>query len=57
MTNTAAPRFALIDAREGLVVEPFAAERHLCGSGWSRPGVTLFSHPADVAHLRDLIIN
>jgi hypothetical protein len=56
MINTA-PQFALIDAREGLIIEPFSAERHLCGSGWSRPGVTLFSHPADVAHLRDLIVN
>ena len=51
------PKFALVEVEGGYVVEPFSKERHICEYGWTYNGVTLFSDPEDVEHLRDQILN
>lgn len=60
MVYVTAPKFALCEAMEGLIVEAFdptLGGRHLTLNGWSRPNVNLFSHHSEVDHLRDQIIN
>ena len=51
------PKFALIEQNGLFTVEKFDAKVHLTEYGWSFPGITLFTNPDEVSHLRDLIIN
>ena len=53
------PRWALVqEALTGtLRVEPFDPDRHVSPAGYVWGHIDLFTDPAEVAHLRDLITN
>jgi len=53
----AEPTYALVEAREGFIVERFNPSHHGSPRGWALPSVHLFTEVGDVSHLRDQILN